>query len=322
MFIGGLAAFPLAGCLGIEGRGPLTAATSARTGIAAEPLLHVVTGRRLAEGGRSSPFFDAARAGRPVYARALLTPPDDSLIGRVGSIVQNPYAVARIEPEAGEAAPALARALRGRDSLMFIHGYNQTFEAAALDAAMLSDGIGFAGNSVLFSWASKGGLLDYGYDRESALIGRDHLAEALTAILTDPFGARLHLVAHSMGTLVTLEALRGYLAQSGEAGLDRLGAIVLAAPDIDVDVFKANLSRLHPLLARMTVITATNDRALSLSRRLAGGDRVGALPAGALAGLGIKVIDATEFAGGLTRHDAFISNADVRAVIRRAVERT
>ncbi|MCA0406584.1 MAG: alpha/beta hydrolase, partial [Proteobacteria bacterium] len=72
---------------------------------------------------------------------------------------------------------------------------------------------------------------------------------------------------------------------------------------------------------KMTVITATNDRALDISSRLAGNARVGALPREALEGTGVRVLDATEFASGLIRHDAFVANADVRAAIKRAIER-
>lgn len=316
--LAGLASLPLAGCLGLESRRD----ASVTFGLRREPLLHVITTRTIAEGGRRSPFLSASRAGKLTYARAHLTPPDPTVMGRLGSIVSGELRVRALEPEGGDAADTFAEALRGRDSLLFVHGYNQTFEAAAGDAVALSDGIGFSGNTALFSWASKGGLLDYGYDRESALIARDPLADALTSVLNDQFGARLHLVAHSMGTLVTLEALRAYRDRNGEKGLDRLASLTLAAPDIDMDVFKANLSRLGTLREKMTVITATNDRALDLSRRLAGGDRVGALPAAAFAGLGVRVVDATEFASGLIRHDAFVANADVRAVIKRAIERS
>lgn len=319
--LSGLAALPLTGCIGVGGpKGNFEAKASPET-LAEDPILHVATTRRIVAGGARSPFFDASRASSLTYARAHLTPPDKSVLGRIGSLVKSDFSVQYVEPQPGDSPQRLAEALRGRDSLLFVHGYNQTFEAAAQDAAVLSQGIRFAGNSVLFSWPSKGGLLDYGYDRESALIARDHLAEALTAILGDAQGARLHLVAHSMGTLVTMEALRSYRDRHGDQGLDKLGALVLASPDIDLDVFKANLNRLGSLRSKMTVITATNDRALDLSRRLAGGDRVGALPADAFEGLGIKVVDATDFASGLIRHDAFVSNADVRAVIRRAVER-
>lgn len=316
-----LLSLPLTGCIGVGGpRGNFEARAATQT-LAEDPVLHVATTRKVVSGGARSPFFDSSRSSTLTYARAHLNPPDKSVLGRIGSLVKSDFSVQYVEPRVGDASQNLAESLRGRDSLLFVHGYNQTFEAAALDAAVLSQGIRFSGNSALFSWPSKGGLLDYGYDRESALIARDHLAEALAAVLGDAEGARLHLVAHSMGTLVTMEALRSYRDRHGDRGLDKMGALVLASPDIDLDVFKANLNRLGSLRNKMTVITATNDRALDISRRLAGGDRVGALPADAFEGLGIKVVDATDFASGLIRHDAFVSNADVRAVIKRAIER-
>ena len=49
-----------------------------------------------------------------------------------------------------------------------------------LDAARLSDGIGFHGDTLAFSWPSKAKLLDYGYDRDSA---RYFVAEEIDAIL-------------------------------------------------------------------------------------------------------------------------------------------
>lgn len=311
-----LGVLPLAGCLGQESR--LEARAGAET-LAVEPVLHVATTRRLAK-TEASPFFDAQRASLS-YARATLTTPDSSVLGKLNALVTNEFAVRKVEPQAGNPAVTMAEAMRGRDTLLFVHGYNQTFESASRDVAQLSLGIGFRGNSALFAWPSRGGLLDYGFDRESALLARDPLADVLAALLQDEFGSRLHLVAHSMGTLVTLEALRAYRDRHGDKGIDRVGAIVLAAPDVDVDVFRAALDRLGPWREKLTVITATNDRALDLSRRLAGNDRVGALPRDALAGTGIRVIDATDFASGLIRHDAFVANADVRAAIGRAIGR-
>jgi esterase/lipase superfamily enzyme len=312
-----LAGLPLGGCIGSS------RTFNARAGaeeLAADPTLHVVTTRKLVKGGQQSPFYDSSRS-KLSYARASLEAPDGSVFGQLNALVSSEFAVKSVEPVSGPVATSLAEALRGRNTLLFVHGYNQTFEAASRDAALLSNGIGFKGNTALFSWASKAGLLDYGYDRESALIARDPLSEILASLLQDPFGARLHIVAHSMGTLVTLEALRIYHDRYGDKGIDRVGAVVLAAPDVDVDVFRAALDRLGPWRDRMTVITATNDRALDLSRRLAGGERVGALPATALEGAGVRVIDATEFASGLIRHDVFVANADVRAAIKRAIER-
>jgi esterase/lipase superfamily enzyme len=41
-----------------------------------------------------------------------------------------------------------------------VHGFKQTFETAALDAAHLADGISFRGQTMVFSWPSKAGLFD------------------------------------------------------------------------------------------------------------------------------------------------------------------
>ena len=318
VLLAALGCTPLAGCIST---GVAFHAQAGAEALASDPVLHVVTTRKLVRDGSLPPFFDSSRALLS-YARASLRAPDGSVFGQLNSLVNTPFAVERVKPVSGPASAMFAESLRGRDTLMFVHGYNQTFEAASRDIAQLSDGIRFKGNTALFTWPSKGGLLDYGYDRESALLARDPFSEVLSALLLDEFGARLHLVAHSMGTLVTLETLRIYRDRHGENGLDRVGAIVLAAPDVDADVFRAALEKLGPnWRAKMTIITATNDRALDLSRRLAGGERAGALPRDALEGTGVRVIDATEFATGLIRHDVFVANADVRAAIRRAIER-
>ena len=44
---------------------------------------------------------------------------------------------------------------------------------AALDAARLSASVQFRGTTMIFTWPSKEKLLDYGYDRESAMWSRD-----------------------------------------------------------------------------------------------------------------------------------------------------
>ena len=78
-----------------------------------------------------------------------------------------------------------------RDVLLYVHGFNQTFESAAIDAARVSDGIRFRGETMLFSWPSKAKLLDYGYDRESAMWSRDALEQVFAGLMASP-GRRPH----------------------------------------------------------------------------------------------------------------------------------
>jgi esterase/lipase superfamily enzyme len=97
--------------------------------------------------------------------------------------------------------------------------------------------------------------------------------------------------------------------------------VVFAAPDIDMDVFSSALKRIGPLAGKITVIAATNDRALALSGQIAGGmTRVGAAEKAALEQLGARVIDASDSGWGIINHDVFISNAKVRRAIRRSID--
>jgi esterase/lipase superfamily enzyme len=69
------------------------------------------------------------------------------------------------------------------------------------------------------------------------------------------------------------------------------------------------------------VITATNDRALAVSGWIAGGvARVGAAEKAELEKLGLRVIDASQQGWGIINHDLFLSNIQIRKVIRAAID--
>ena len=90
-----------------------------------------------------------------------------------------------------------------------------------------------------------------------------------------------------------------------------------------MDVFSSAIDRIGPLPRKITVIAATNDRALALSGRIAGGMvRVGAPAKATIERLGVRVIDASQAGWGIINHDLFLSNAEVRRVIRRSIDTT
>jgi esterase/lipase superfamily enzyme len=98
---------------------------------------------------------------------------------------------------------------------------------------------------------------------------------------------------------------------------------VFAAPhiDMDMDMFSSAINRMGPLAGKITVITATDDRALALSGLIAGGMTwVGAAEKAAIERLGVRVIDASQAGWGIINHDLFLSNAEVRRVIRRSID--
>jgi esterase/lipase superfamily enzyme len=309
-------ALTLGGCASLASTGARFDASE----ISTNPSLLVATTRKPVEGAHADPWFGPERASALNVARAQLTPPDNGRF-TLASVGLTDWRLDRVEPL--PQVSDLWQATSGRDVLIYVHGFNQTFETAALDAARLSDGVRFRGETMVFSWPSRAKLFDYGYDRESALWSRDALQTVLDGLMASPTIGRIHIVAHSIGTMLTMEALRQLYARRGELAADRIGAVVFASPDIDMDVFSTSVAHIGPLARKITVITATNDRALALSRWIAGGmTRVGAAEKTKLEGLGLHVIDASKEGWGVVNHDLFLSNGQIRQVIRRVIDDT
>jgi esterase/lipase superfamily enzyme len=307
----------LGGCASLGATGARYDASS----LSVEPTLLVATTRKPVNGGRIKPWFGPERATRTTVARAKLVAPDETRFSLAAAGIGD-WRLDTIEPVAAEVGDLLGQAgSGGSDVLIYVHGFKQTFETAALDAAHLADGIKFRGQTMVFSWPSKAGFFDYAYDRESAMWSRDEFERVLNSVATSPGAGRMHIVAHSMGTMLTLESLRQLYARSGDGVADRIGAVVFASPDIDMDVFSSAVVRIGSVGRKITVVAATNDRALALSGRLAGGmTRVGAAEKAAIERLGVRVIDASDAGWGVINHDLFLSNAEVRRVIRRSID--
>jgi esterase/lipase superfamily enzyme len=172
---------------------------------------------------------------------------------------------------------------------------------------------------LLFSWPSSNKLLDYIGDRESALWSRDALETTLESLLANPNVGHVHIVAHSMGSMLTIEGLRQIYARYTDRAADKMGAIVLAAPDLDIGIFSSSVGRMRRLAQRMTVVIAADDRALAVAGKVAGATRVGSAEKAKLEALGLTVIDATGLGWGILNHDLFLYNGRVKELIARAI---
>lgn len=206
-----------------------------------------------------------------------------------------------------------------RDILLYVHGFNTSLEDARFRVAQIVADGRFSGVAALFAWNSKGGLLAYESDKESATVARDALEKLIVDLSHAPGGGRIHILAHSMGAWLTMESLRA-IAISGHPDLDgRLGEVMLAAPDIDLTVFRQQVSRLDP--GHVSIFIANNDRALSLSSRIAGDrQRLGAMDPGdakdkaELDKLGVAVHDISALNTGFIGHGAF---AEAPTIVRQ-----
>jgi len=210
-----------------------------------------------------------------------------------------------------------------RNVFLFIHGFNTMFAEAVYRAAQLAHDSKAPGVPVLFTWASRGQATAYVYDLNSATAARDALEHTLRLLLRSN-AEKINVLAHSMGNWVTVEAFRQIKISGDLPPADKIGAIVLAAPDIDIDVFKAQLRRFGKPQKPFYVVLSQDDRALFLSRTIAGGvTRVGdSTDTAELAALGARVIDLTDVKGAdATNHDKFVQLASVAPELRGILAR-
>ncbi|WP_265518897.1 alpha/beta hydrolase [Nitratireductor luteus] len=195
-------------------------------------------------------------------------------------------------------------------ALVFVHGYNTGFDEAIYRMTQIVHDSGFTGTPVLFTWASAARTIDYIYDSNSAAAARDALEETLLTVARSG-ATRIDIIAHSMGSWVTMETLR-QLAIAGNKDLNgKLGDVVLASPDIDADLFKLQMRRYGAPVGGFYALTSRDDRALSLSQLIAGNQpRVGAtIDAEELSLIGVTVIDVTGVAStDRLNHTKFAEN--------------
>lgn len=212
------------------------------------------------------------------------------------------------------------RTLDNRDALFFVHGYNTTTTEAILRVAQFVEDSGFKGVPVLFTWASAGKTTRYVYDLNSALVARPLLLEA-AEIVTRTKAQEYHIFAHSMGGFLTMEAIVDAAQTQRFERTGQLRTIVLASPDIDLDLFRSQIGQMNSKFDRFFVLLSHDDYALRASRILAGGvPRVGASDAESLASLGVTAIDLTEINDSHTdSHSKFAGSPEVVQLIGRGL---
>ncbi|WP_180898027.1 alpha/beta hydrolase [Martelella soudanensis] len=155
------------------------------------------------------------------------------------------------------------------NAAMFVHGFNVSFQEALFRLAQLSTDSNISGVPILFSWPSQARVLDYATDRESATFSRDGLTDVLRQVTSQSAVRSVLLFGHSMGGWLTMEALRQLSLEGDAKALGKLN-VILAAPDIDEDVFATQVNAIGPLDPPLMVLVSGDDYALRVSRLLQG----------------------------------------------------
>ena len=256
-----------------------------------------------------------------------IPPADHRQVGQVqwpSSLPPNPqtdFATLSVTPLADAREPQawLKRNLpHNRRVLVFVHGFNNRFEDAVYGLAQIAHDSGADAAPILFTWPSRGSIFQYVYDRESTISSRDALEETLRRVASDPSVGEVTVMAHSMGAWLLMETLRQMAIRDGRVTA-KVRNVILAAPDVDVDVFATQWRSIGQPRPRLTVFVSRNDTALRASRLLAGDvARLGQIDPlaepyhTALANSGIDVIDLSDQRGAdRLNHSTFADNPEI-----------
>ncbi|MDH0912841.1 alpha/beta fold hydrolase [Rhizobium pusense] len=201
-----------------------------------------------------------------------------SALSRDGNPSKDFVTIARheLDRKAFEARVA-SSSVSSRDPIMvFVHGYNYSYQEAVFRVAQLGADAGSAAEPILFSWPSQAAIAGYVADKDSSAYARDDLVELLTSLSRSRSKRPIAVLGHSMGGWLVMEALRQLRLEGRDDVIARL-QVGLAAPDIDMDVFRKQAAVIGKLSPPLTVLVSSDDRALAVSSRLTGGrPRLGA----------------------------------------------
>ena len=207
----------------------------------------------------------------------------------------------QIYPEDGAFRADLKRQLaaNGNEAVIFIHGYNNNFSEGLYRIAQFSHDLELPGAVVHYAWPSAAKPLGYVYDRDSAMFARDGL-EQLIDDVSEAGAQRILVVAHSMGSNLTMEALRQIAIRGKGEALDRLAGVILISPDIDVELFRMQAKAIGTLPQPFLIVGSDRDKMLGLSARLTGQtERLGSLSdVSKVADLKVTFMDVSKFSEG------------------------
>jgi esterase/lipase superfamily enzyme len=175
---------------------------------------------------------------------------------------------------------------KASDLLLFIHGYNTSFEDAAIRTAQIAYDLQFPGQAILYSWPSEAKLEGYTADENNIDWTLPHFEEFLNLLLTSVGADMVNTIAHSMGNRIMVRALDRLNYSTLPENAAKLRNVIFAAPDIDAATFKQFVKQFKQKADRLTLYASSNDKALKASMSVHGG-----YPRAGIAGVDITIVD-------------------------------
>ena len=210
-----------------------------------------------------------------------------------------------------------------KQALIFIHGFNVTFEDAARRTAQMAYDLDFKGPSLFYSWPSYGNTASYAADEDNIRWAMPHIRDFIKDVIRRTGVDKVHLIAHSMGTRGLTNALREQRNGLSDSDYSKINSIILAAPDIDADVFVRDIVPEIKDKSLVTVYASDNDQALNTSSVLHRSPRTGIidhlrpyLPED------IDIIDASNVTADFLGHAYYGDNASIITDMRKIIAGT
>ena len=197
-------------------------------------------------------------------------------------------------------------------ALFFLHGFNVSFEDAAIRAAQLGCDLKVPGATAFFSWPSRGSVAAYPADEATIEASEAAITDFLVDFAANCGAEKVHVIAHSMGNRALLRVLQRIAANAETRGRVKFGQVFLAAPDVDRDLF-LDLARFYPAHSeRTTLYTSDGDLPVHLSAKLHDAPRAGYFTPYTVAP-GVDTIAVPDFDIDLLGHSYF---AQAEALLR------
>jgi len=132
--------------------------------------------------------------------------------------------------DAAEFRSALSREIARKqgEAIIFVHGFNNNAVESTYRMAQFGHDLDMPGALVHYAWPSRANALGYVYDRDSAIFSSSGLEQLIRNV--ESAGARrITLVAHSMGSLIAMEAMARLSLRGDRQVLDRIAG---RGPDV------------------------------------------------------------------------------------------
>ena len=195
------------------------------------------------------------------------------------------------------------------DLLVFIHGYNVSFESAVQRTAQIAVDLPFEGVPVCYSWPSQASLVGYPIDETNAAWTTTHLKQFLMELVNESGARSINVVAHSMGNRPMTAAMEQIRWQHDEELATPFDRIVLAAPDVDADRFRRDLApSLLQVAQQVTLYASSDDQALIASKQVHGYPRAGESGVNVVVVPGVETIDVSGLDLSLLGHSYYGNN--------------